>query len=295
MHLVLLSIGFGLVTASLLALAAVGFTLQFSVTNILNLAYGDIMTAGALVAYGLSHVIHSIWLVFLLAGLATGCFSMALNRFLYMPFLRRGTALFGMIVLTIAVALVIQNTLLAISGSGFYSLPVSPGATLHVGPLLFTGEQLAIIGIAVFAMLLIHALLRFTRLGKAMRGTAADPDLARSCGIRTGLVIDVAWFLSGTLCGFAGVALAMSVTSFTVTTGAGFLVVVIAAAVLGGVGHAYGAMLGALIIGIASEVSAVWINPDYKQVVAFVFLILVLLVRPTGILAEVATEKEVAA
>jgi branched-subunit amino acid ABC-type transport system permease component len=295
MHLVLLSFGFGLVTASLLALAAVGFTMQFSVTNILNLAYGDIMTGAALTAYALSHVIHDIWVVFPVTGLLTGLFSVALGRFLYMPFLRRGTALFGMIILTIAVALVIQNGLLAVAGAGFYSLPVSPGVSLHVGPLLFTGEQLAIMGIAVVAMLLIHGILRYTRLGKAMRGTAADPDLARSCGIQTDLVIDLAWLISGTLAGLAGVALAMSVTSFTVTTGSGFLVVIIAAAVLGGVGHAYGAMLGALVIGIAMEISAAFINPDYKQVVAFVILIVVLLVRPTGILAEIATDKQVAA
>src|SRR5947209_12886799 len=99
MHLVLLSFGFGLVTASLLALAAVGFTLQFSVSNVLNLAYGDIMTGAAFAAYALSHVIHNIWLVFVLTGIITGLFSTALNRFMYLRFVRRGTALFGMIVL----------------------------------------------------------------------------------------------------------------------------------------------------------------------------------------------------
>jgi branched-chain amino acid transport system permease protein/neutral amino acid transport system permease protein len=239
-------------------------------------------------------VIHNIWLVFVLTGILTGLFSVGLNRFLYMPFVRRGTALFGMIVLTIAVALVVQNVLLGVAGAGFFSLPVSSGTSVHAGPFVFTVEQFVIIGIALTAMLAVHGTLRYTRLGKAMRGTAADPDLARSCGIPTDLVIDLAWFISGTLCGCAGVALAMSVTSFAVTTGSAFLVVIIASAVLGGVGHAYGAMLGALVIGIATEVSAAFINPDYKQVVAFVILIAVLLVRPTGILAEVATEKEVA-
>jgi branched-subunit amino acid ABC-type transport system permease component len=295
MHLVVLSLGFGLVTASLLALAAVGFTLQFSVTNVLNLAYGDIMTGAAFAAYVLLHLIHSLWAVFTLAGVVTGVFSAALNRLIYIPFIRRGTALFGMIVLTIAVALVVQNSLLAVAGATFYTLPVSPGRSLHVGPFVFTAQQLTIMGIAVAAMVCIHAILRYTRLGRAMRGTATDPDLARSCGIPTDRVIDIAWFLSGSLCGFAGVALVMSVTSFDVTTGAGFLVPIIAAAVLGGVGHAYGAMLGALAIGIATEVSAAFINPAYKQVVAFVILILVLLIRPQGILADVATEKEVVA
>jgi branched-subunit amino acid ABC-type transport system permease component len=141
----------------------------------------------------------------------------------------------------------------------------------------------------------IYAMLRFTKLGKAMRATAADPVLARSCGIATDRVIDVAWLMSGALCGVAGIALAMNVTSFTSTTGGQFLIAIVAAAVLGGVGQPYGAMLGALTIGISSEVAAGLIAPSYKQVIAFAVLVLVLLVRPQGILSEVATQKEVAA
>jgi branched-chain amino acid transport system permease protein/neutral amino acid transport system permease protein len=161
--------------------------------------------------------------------------------------------------------------------------------------MVFTSSQLGIMGIAVAAMAAIYAMLRFTKLGKAMRATAADPVLARSCGIATDRVIDVAWLMSGALCGIAGIALAMNVTSFTSTTGGQFLIAIVAAAVLGGVGQPYGAMLGALTIGITSEVAAGLIAPSYKQVVAFAVLVLVLLVRPQGILAEVATQKEVAA
>jgi branched-chain amino acid transport system permease protein/neutral amino acid transport system permease protein len=161
--------------------------------------------------------------------------------------------------------------------------------------MIFTSSQLGIMGIAVTAMVAIYAMLRFTKLGKAMRATAADPVLARSCGIATDRVIDVAWLISGALCGIAGIALAMNVTSFTSTTGGQFLIAIVAAAVLGGVGQPYGAMLGALTIGITSEVAAGLIAPSYKQVVAFAVLVLVLLVRPQGILSEVATQKEVTA
>jgi branched-chain amino acid transport system permease protein/neutral amino acid transport system permease protein len=108
-------------------------------------------------------------------------------------------------------------------------------------------------------------------------------------------VIDVGWLLSGALCGIAGISLAMNVTSFTSTTGGTFLIAIVAAAVLGGVGQAYGAMLGALTIGISSEVAAGLIAPSYKQVVAFLVLIIVLLIRPQGILSEIAAEKQVAA
>ena len=289
------AIGFGIVTASILAVAGVGFTLQFGVTNILNLAYGDIMTAAAFVAYLVTSAGFSVWLA-LAAGAAFGSvFSILLNRFLYIPFVRRGTRLFGMIIVTIAVSLILQNSLLALFGASFFSLQMPRPASVHIAGMVFTTVQLAIIGIAIVAMLLIHLLLRYTKLGKAMRATATDPELARNCGIATDRVIDLAWAISGALCGLAGVILVMNVTSFTDTTGAQFLIPIIAVAVLGGIGQPYGAMLGALVIGIASELAAAVISPDYKDVVAFVILVIVLLARPQGILSEIATRKEVAA
>jgi branched-chain amino acid transport system permease protein/neutral amino acid transport system permease protein len=280
------ALGFGLVTASILAVAGVGFTLQFGVTNILNLAYGDIMTAAAFVAYLVTSAGISVWLA---------VFSVLLNRGLYTQFVRRGTRLFGMIIVTIAVSLIVQNSLLAIFGANFFSLKMARPASVHLAGMVFTTIQLAIIGIAIVAMFGIHLLLRYTKLGKAMRATATDPDLARSCGIATDRVIDLAWALSGALCGLAGVILVLNVTAFTDTTGAQFLIPIIAVAVLGGIGQPYGAMLGALVIGIASELAAAVISPEYKDVVAFVILVIVLLARPQGILSEIATRKEVAA
>jgi branched-subunit amino acid ABC-type transport system permease component len=291
----LAAVGFGIVTASILAVAGVGFTLQFGVTNILNLAYGDIMTACAFVAYLVTSAGLSVWLA-LVAGAAFGsAFSVLLNRGLYTPFVRHGTRLFGMIIVTIAVSLILQNGLLAIFGANFFSLRMGRPSTVHIAGMTFTTVQLAIIGIAVAAMLLIHLLLRYTKLGKAMRATATDPELARNCGIATDRVIDITWALSGALCGLAGVILVMNVTAFTETTGAQFLIPIVAVAVLGGIGQPYGAMLGALVIGIASEVAATVFSPEYKDVVAFAILVIVLLARPQGILSEIATRKEVAA
>jgi len=291
----LAAVGFGIVTASILAVAGVGFTLQFGVTNILNLAYGDIMTASAFVAYLVTNAGLSVWLA-LVAGAAFGsAFSVLLNRFIYTPFVRHGTRLFGMIIVSIAVSLILQNALLAIFGANFFSLQMPRPSSVHIAGMVFTTVQLAIIGIALAAMLLIHLLLRYSKLGKAMRATATDPELARNCGIATDRVIDLTWALSGALCGLAGVVLVMNVTAFTDTTGSQFLIPIVAVAVLGGIGQPYGAMLGALVIGITSEVAAAVFSPEYKDVVAFVILVIVLLARPQGILSEVATRKEVAA
>ena len=289
------AVGFGLITASILAIASVGFTLQFSVTNILNLAYGDIMTASAFAAYIANQAGVNIWICLIIAALFGAVFSMLLNRLVYMQFVRRGTRLFGMIIVTIAMSLIIQNVLLAIFRPTFFSYQTSQGPSYSIGSMTFTASQLAIMGIAVVAMLGVHLLITRTRLGKAMRATATNPALARSCGIATDQVIDLAWLVSGGLCGIAGIVLVLNTATFSESTGAAFLVPVIAAAVLGGIGHPYGAMLGALTIGIATEASASIISPSFKEVVAFLILIVVLLLRPQGILSDIAVAKEVAA
>ncbi len=289
------AIGFGLITASILAIAAVGFTLQFSVTNILNLAYGDIMTASVFSAYLANQAGVNVWLSLVIAALFGAVFSVLINRFVYFQFVRRGTKLFAMIIVTIAMSLIIQNSLLAIFRPTFFSLNTSQGQSYHVVGMVFTTSQLAIMGVAVLAMLAGHLLMTRTRLGKAMRATATNPGLARSCGVATDRVIDLAWLVSGALCGIAGVVLVLNTATFSEVTGANFLVPIIAAAVLGGIGQPYGAMLGALTIGLVTEVSAAVISPSYKDLVAFGILIVVLLLRPQGILSEVATAKEVAA
>ncbi len=175
------------------------------------------------------------------------------------------------------------------------SLAIPPGKALRPGPFVVTAIQIVIIGIAVVAMLGVHLLLRHTRLGQAMRATATNAALARNCGIRTDLVIDMVWLLSGILCGIGGVALVANITSFDFGTGGQFIILILTAAVLGGVGQPYGAMIGALVIGVASEVSAAIISPAYKELIAFVILVVVLLIRPQGILSEIAAQKEVVA
>jgi branched-subunit amino acid ABC-type transport system permease component len=138
--------------------------------------------------------------------------------------------------------------------------------------------------LAVLVMAAVHGLLRYTKLGKAMRATAANRSLARNCGIRASRVITLTWAITGALCGLAGVVFAIDAGSFDATSTDIFLILILAAVFLGGPGQAYGAMLGAVVIGLATEVSAVFIPADYKYVVAFVALLVMLGVRPTGLL-----------
>ncbi len=285
--------GFGLVTASILAIAAVAFTLQFGITNILNLAFGEIMTLCAYIGYLLNAAGASVWLALVVGAVAGAVFSALLNRTIYALFVRRGTALWGMVIVTIAVALIMQNTLLGLAGPHNFTYTIPPATTFRFAGLILTSLQLEIIGVAIVAMLTLHMMLRYTRLGKAMRATASDPALAQSCGINASRVIDLVWIISGALCGIAGVTLVMNTVSFTASTGSDFLVVIIAAAIVGGVGAPYGAMLGALLVGVTSEVAAVYVNASLKNVFAFALLLVVLLIRPQGFIGRARVAKGV--
>jgi branched-subunit amino acid ABC-type transport system permease component len=159
--------------------------------------------------------------------------------------------------------------------------------------MVFTDQQLKIIGLNVAIVLGLQLLLKKTKLGKAIRATSADPELARNCGIRTRLVGDVTSIVAGSLCGLGGVILAINIVTFNFTTGAEFLVLLISAAVLGGIGHPVGAVVGAVIIGVASELTSALVDPSYNLTVAFIFLGLVLLFRPQGIFSDIAERKNV--
>ena len=127
---------------------------------------------------------------------------------------------------------------------------------------MLTAVQLVDHRAGVLVMVGAHVLLRYTRLGKAMRATAANKSLARNCGIRTNRVITLTWAITGALCGLAGVVFAMDAGSFDATSTDLFLILILAAVFLGGPGQAYGAMLGAVIIGLATEISAAYITPS---------------------------------
>jgi branched-subunit amino acid ABC-type transport system permease component len=289
MTLFLASAGFGLVTASVLAIAAVGFTLQFGVTDVLNLAFGAVMIAGAYLAYLLNSHGVNIWICLVIVAAACAAGSVLLNAGVYAPFQRRGTAPITMVIVSLGMTLIIEFGVQAVAGGTSVSYTMSQGPAVSADGFTLTAVQFVVIGLSVLVMAGTHVLLRYTRLGKAMRATAANRTLARNCGIRAGRVITATWAITGALCGLAGVVFAMDAGSFDATSTDLFLVLILAAVFLGGPGQAYGAMLGAVVIGLATEVSAAYIPPSYKYVVAFLILLLMLGVRPTGLLGKAAT------
>jgi branched-subunit amino acid ABC-type transport system permease component len=294
MNLFIQYVGFGIVTAAILSIAAVGFTLQYAVTNVLNLAYGAIMTVGALTAYAVNRSGASIWVALVAGAASSAVISVALSRAVFEPFRRRGLRLFGMVIVTIALDLLITNGLLIAAGPNPFSYNAQSGRAYHLLHMIFTSQQLTVIGIALVAMLIVRAILQWTKLGRAMRATAADENLARACGINTQLVKDAAWLLSGTLCGVAGVVLGLSVSGWTVSTGDSLLITVVAAAIVGGIGQPYGAIFGALVLGVATAIVGGYFSSSWTDTTAFVILVIFLVFRPTGLFSGVVRRRDVA-
>jgi branched-chain amino acid transport system permease protein/neutral amino acid transport system permease protein len=235
----------------------------------------------------------NIWLAMVLAALCGGVISLLMNTLLYGPFIRHGMNLFGMVIVTISTAVISDHVIEAAVGPSFFSYNAPAGRALHFLDFLLTRQDLAIIGIAVAVTLVTQLALQYTRIGKSMRGLSVNAPLARACGIPTRRVVAIAWFASGVMAGLGGVALFIETSTFSATTGSSFLILIIAAAVVGGIGSARGAVLGALVVGVVTEVGAAYWDPQLKDVLAFGVLIVVLLVRPQGLFSQLATEKAV--
>jgi len=289
-----LYVGFGLVTASILCIGAIGFTLQFGISNLFNLAFGATMTASAFVAYFCNEAGLNIWLSLVVGSLSGAALSYLLNRGIYVPFRGRTTSLFTMIMVTLGVGLVIKFGIEALWGATDFSYKMTAGRSLHFAGMVLTTVQVTVIAIAAGAALVMHGLLRYTRIGKAMRAVAVNERLARNCGIPVRIVTDSTWLISGTLAGIAGVILVMDVQVLNPTAGTTIFILMVAAAVLGGIGSPYGAMLGSVIIGVVAEVAAGFLSPAFKDITSFVILVAVLMLRPTGVIRSVASAKEVA-
>src|SRR5262245_42328965 len=272
----------GLVTGGILALPSVAFSLLWKLLRFPNFAVSTYLTVGAFAAfavnYGWGWRIEWAWL----AALAvTATVAWAVDRVVFRPL--RGRRPFCLALASIGVAFFLENAVRFIWGNDYrsYDVPVTRASVwqgLRVGQ-----EQLVILAVTVVLMLLVQAFLARTRLGIAMRASADNPLLARVKGLPTERIVGLATLGGGALAGGAGVFLGLD-TTIDPLLGAGLIITVFAASILGGIGSAPGALLGALIVGIMEEVSTIAIPPTYKSAVGFVIILAALLIRPRGLL-----------
>jgi len=271
----------GLVTGGILALPAVAFSLLWRLLRFPNFAVSTYLTVGAYVALMLNQGLRvPLGLAWLGALVGTGAVALAVDRVAFRPMRERRP--FSLAIASIGVAFVLENVVRFIWSNDFRSYDVPVTRALSVVGLRIGRDQLLILGVAVALMALAQALLLRTRLGIAMRATADNPLLAAVKGVPTEKVISVATLGGGALAGGAGVFLGLD-ASIDPLMGAGLIISVFAAAILGGVGSAPGALLGALIVGIVEEAGTLVVPPTYKTAIGFVIILVVLLVRPTGL------------
>lgn len=283
MNTLLLSVGYGLVTASIIALSAIALSLQYGVSNIPNFAHGEFLTIGAYGALLAQHLTGIFVLDALIGGAAAGLVAWLVNLIVIESFVRRSAQRSVLFVVTIGTSLVLQNLITFFFGGQTQSYSLAPTNLHKVGPFAWTGTEEVVMVATLVIIVALYVLLRFTKFGMSMRAVADDRELGSVTGIKTTRVVHLTWLLAGFIAGIAGVVLAASGGSFGPTMGYNFLLVTFAAAIVGGVGKPWGALAGALIIGVATEVSASYLPSSYKQVIAVGVLVIVLLLRPSGL------------
>jgi branched-chain amino acid transport system permease protein len=282
----------GLIVGSIMALGAIGLTLIYGILKFANFAHGDLMTVGAYVAfltfYGGGHIGplsfgFGMLPAILAAIVVVGLLSVLIDRIVYRPLRRRNANLVILAMASLGMAIVARAVVYIGLGPDqrFYVGGIQNALQLPFG-ITLKPDQIFIGCTALVVVVLVYLLLYRTKLGKAMRATADNMELAKVAGIDTERVIMWTWAIGGGLAGLAGVLLGVQ-SHLTPEIGFDFLLPLFAATILGGVGSPQGALLGALIVGISQEVSTEWISPAYKPTIAFIILFAILLVRPRGL------------
>lgn len=277
----------GLAFGLILALSGVGLSLIFGTTGLTNFAHGDIMTFGALSALVLNNTVGlPLPVAAALALLLSAFFGWAQDKGLWLPLRRRGTGLIAMLVVSIGFGILLRYSYLFLFGGSTTSYADYSGqAGLELGPFTITPKSLVASAIAIVALVSVILWLQRSRMGKASRAISDNPALASASGIDVEQVISRIWIIGSTLAGLGGIIYSLS-NGVTWIQGFQVLLLVFAGVVVGGLGTVWGALVGCLLVGVLIQVSTLVIPPELKNLGALVVLILVLLVRPQGILGR---------
>lgn len=304
----------GLVVGAMIALGAVGLTLVYSILRFANFAHGELIAWGGYFAlsllllstaglgaglgidpggFGALSIGWALLLALAGAMLLTAALGIGLDALLFRSLRRRGGAI-TMIIASFGVALALRNLITFLYGPTptYYSraiqiaVPLLPeDVAVVTGQVRMTPDQIAIVALTVLLVVALHLFLTRTNLGRAMRATAENPDLAQLFGVDTRVVVRWTWAIGGMMAAVAGVFFGMT-AQLRPQMGFDLLLPLFAAAILGGVGSFYGAVAGGLILGVAESAGVHFVGAEYRQAIAFLVLIAVLFARPAGLFGE---------
>ena len=272
----------GIAVGSVIALAAVGLTLTYGILRLSNFAHGDFMTLGAYLTWLANTNGVNIWLAMLLGGLGTVGAMLIAEQLLWKPMRDRRANSTTLIIISIGLALFVRSAILLIWGGSNQSYDLPVVEAIEFGDLRIAYYRVMVIGLAIVAIIALRFLLQKTKIGKAMRAVADNIDLARVSGINVERVVLWTWVITAILTAGAGAMYGL-ITVVRPNMGWFLILPMFASVILGGIGNPYGAIAGALIIGIAQELSVPWLGSQYKLGVALAIMVLILLVRPQGL------------
>ena len=273
----------GIVAGNYYALGAVGLTLIFGVLRLVNFAHGEFLTLGAYMMLLFASFDLPLLVAASLGVVATAVFSIGLEIGVWRPVRHRGAGELQLLLFALGLAFFMRNAIAFIAGSEDRQTGADVTSSLKVGDVRIGQTELIVTLLGIATIVLVAAALRSTSLGKQARALADSIELAETTGIDTDRVVLITWGVSGGLAGLAGIFYALPAGTANPGIGFSLILSIFAAVIVGGIGNAYGALAGGLLIGLVQEWSTLVLEPSVKVAVGFAMLILVLLVRPQGL------------
>lgn len=290
----------GLAIGGIYALVALGYTMVYGVMKLINFAHGDLFTIGAYLGFTLLVSWHlsghltpmaALVTVFIMVSILVALIGWLLERVAYRPL--RDASRLSAVVSALGASIFFENAIMLIYGARVYVYPDSlrPSFTISILGLPVPGMRVMIISASVILMVLLWAFIQRTRMGAAIRAVAIDPGAAKLMGINVDRVISLVFLIGPGLGGAAGLMVGIYYGQIDFMMGWLYGLKAFTAAILGGIGNIPGAMLGGFLLGVTESLAASYIAMAWKDAIAFLVLILILIIRPTGILGERSADK----
>lgn len=277
----------GLVFGILLALASVGANLIYGTTGLSNFAHGDLVTLGGVLAFvGVQWWGMPLWLAIVMAVVGGCAAGWLLDAGVFAPLRRRGVGVTQQLIVTIGIALAMLNLFLVLFGANPLPIVTEISTQMNFGLFSLSPQSLVLVAVAVVVLIAVALVLQRTRLGRATRAVSDNPPLAAASGINVSAIVRGVWVSSAGLAALGGALMGLYLGSTRFNFGSVLLLLMFAAITLGGLGSPMGGLFGAIVIGIVVEMSTLVLPNDLRYATALGILIIVLLVRPQGILGR---------